>query len=253
VVERVQCEIADAVRENLPNNPWLKTWAGGFALTLKVETVAGITGTANWVIPWTPTSTFGIGASAGISGDMTRTAVVKFMLPLDQFTQYTCLQPDNGGIDGRIFVSNLGLSDWLRRAIQSGDRIDVPNQPTELDYTLNFAVALNGGVTPGITLVNLSASTNPTASGTYTHTLDLAFTDASPSNPQKVFVVNWPGTVAGLARAVPGQRLQLMPRTYRVVPGTFPYRGTGSHGIDPDVKRRLDQILDNLQLRAILR
>jgi hypothetical protein len=248
VVDRVKCEIGEAMRRNLPANPWLDTWAGAFALTLRVETDTGATGTANWVIPWTPTSTFGIGFSGGAGTDATRTAVVKYVLPVNEFTQYRCLQPGDEA-NGELFVAQLGLADWLDRAIKAGDHTHPADQPTELDYTLEFAVALNAGVTPGFTFVNLTGSVNPTASRTDDDTLDLAFTDASPSAPMKVEVVNFPQGPAGGGAA----GLRAFPRAFAVRPGTYPYKTVGPKGVDPDVKRRLDQILDNLRLQSALR
>lgn len=260
VVDRVQCEIRDAINANIPDYPWFKNWAGGFALTLKVEEVVGADATAGWVVPWSPPNGLTLGLSTGASHDTTRTAIVKYILPVKDFAQYRCVQPPSYGPGTHPFLGSLGLTEWLSRVLRSSNSNDVAKQPSEIDYTLNFAVALNAKFSPGITLINLTAGADASANRTDTHTLDLAFTDASPSNPQKVFVVNWPSLAAvpnagsGVPPApapVPGG--QVAPHTYHVIPGTYPFKGTGSKGVDPDIKRRIDQILDNLQLRSLLR
>ena len=196
------------------------------------------------------TDKFGLGATAEVSSDTIRSFTSKRALLLEDLKNYNCKPPRSGILAGR-----LGLYENLGVTLHSRGRDDVAGEePDDLGYRIDFSVKIAAGVTPTWIFTRIpGVGATFTGSLESTHTLDIAFTDATP-RASKVCVVNLhpgspyldcsipPPPPPGAASLAPGRR-----KADRTA-ATPTARGR----VTPEVRQRLDNTLQRLQLENLL-
>ncbi len=130
IVQRVKCELADAVPTPQPPYPtgpyqWMKDWTAKIDLTLITNQQSAVTPTAMFISPLLTQNVPGVGSimrsfSFGVGGGLNTTAVreetLSFTLSLAElrntYYQGTCQEPAKLGLLG-----NLGLREWVHSAL----------------------------------------------------------------------------------------------------------------------------------------
>lgn len=124
----------------------------------------------------------------------------------------------------------------------------VPNdkyaEPNKMDYTVKFAVTGSAQASPGFKIVNLTGVLNLPAKRIDTHTLILAFQKNVPKVPQQVCVTNLPGATE--CKFLPEKEDKGITTLERRAPPP-------PRGMSQQMKQELNQQLDFLRLRDILR
>ena len=216
VVERVKCDLADALPDPY-KYPWMANWVAKVDLTLIINEQAGLTPTVSFVdlrhtaaVPGVGNvlQNFIVGASAGATTTAVRTDSLSFSLSLVELRykrqEERCVFYAGVGLDG-----DLGLKEWITSALEPVDRGVLavgyhprlmatrgvkttkrpPAPPPGNDPPLNsishqaqFVVALSGSVSPSFTLVKFRgpAQSGNLASVSRVRTHTLAVVMASP-------------------------------------------------------------------------
>ena len=227
VILQAKCEIHDVVVRNASSHPWLLDWAASFTLTLKLRDRGGLSASSDYIGPF-PIGTFKIAGNVGRTEEALRTAQFKLSMTLRETRAFNCALAPSGVRAGRSLTGELGVGEWFERTIAAMRASSVERNFNGLGHTVEFFLQETAGVTPSwaITLKN-GLKTDPLfgVSGTLerTHTLDLALTKLSPAP-------------VGLKRTERGEEFVPLPRP---------------PGVDPDTQRRLDSILQDLQLRNL--
>jgi hypothetical protein len=187
VVERVKCDLADALPDPY-KYPWMAGWVAKVDLTLVINEQAGLTPTVsfvdlrpNAVVPGVGNiaQSFIFGAAAGATTTAVRTDSLSFSLSLVELRykrdQENCKFAAGLGLDGE-----LGLKEWIASALDPVDRGVLavgyhprlaavrsakgkpkpppppPGNDPPLDsisHQAQFIVGLAGSVSPNFTLV----------------------------------------------------------------------------------------------------
>lgn len=244
VVDRIQCELGEVVRQNPKERSWLMSWAAGFTLTLRVEEQGSVTPNASSLVALAGGpggDLFGAGLSATGGANAKRIATMTSRVRLQDAGKFHCEFPPGTGLEG-----GLGIGEWLDRSVGSTDSKEASKRPRSIGYTVEFVVLKSGRASADFTLLPVKPPGNfgfgllGAAQRADTHTLDIAFADATPPGPQEVIVVKLPvddKSAFGLdARKQPDKSI-----TIRVQPG-------GGGGGD-----LIDRQLDQLQFRNELR
>jgi hypothetical protein len=243
IVDNVQCELKEAYLAYQPKYPWLDHWAASFTLTMKREDKGGITPKLDYL----EVDRFGLGITAEASSDTIRSMTTKRTLHLRDLPTYKCKQPRSG-----VFTGRLGLFESLNEALHERGVDDVAGEePDDLGYRIDFSVRLGAGVTPTWIFTRIPGVGAAFAgSSETTHTLDIAFSDAT-SHAAKVCVVNLqPGAPYLDCTIAPSP-----PATKRWA-ATRPDRSartpTARGRVSTEVRQRLDSTLQRLQLENLL-
>jgi hypothetical protein len=196
VIERVQCELAEAVRPHLARHEWLNDMAAGYVLTLKVEDEGSVAPSAD-IIDLLAKGTFTLSLAGAATHTANRTASMDFSVNVDDLANYDC---DSGRLHDfpvRYFSDGTGLKDWLDRIVAGIDRDDKDRvqQPEKFGHTLEFGIKLTAGVTPSWVFVHAKPKVAVAASRKDNHSLAVGFVKrVRPSAPKPidVFVTNFP-------------------------------------------------------------
>lgn len=241
IADRVECDLKVVYQKYLPHYPWLKDWAASFNLTIKQEDVLGGAPGVGYRVPLSPNSQFGLDASIGLTSTGTRTLTTKRTVLLNNLLKYSC---KDIVVSDSPLTHDLGLAEPFGDALSAYDKKDVINkEPDDLGYRLDFIARIGGHANPLVILKRFTGvGVDFTASTEKTNSLEIAFADARPKAPQEVFVVNFPagGSVQGGA-TTPSIRRETRTR--------LPATGLG---VTPDVRLRLDNTLQRLQLETLL-
>jgi hypothetical protein len=244
IVDNVQCELKQAYEYYQPSYKWLGHWAASFTLTMKREDTAGVSPKLDFLNP----DKFGIGVTGEVSSDTIRSMTTKRTLHLEDLRSYKCRPPPAGILTGR-----LGLFEALGEALHERGPDDVAGEePDDLGYRIDYALKFGAGATPSWIFTRIpGVGAGFAGSRETTHTLDMAFTDETP-HASKVCVVNLrPGqpldcTIppAGVVKPPPSAAVQRIDRAAgtRTAPGR----------VSPEVRQRLDNTLQRLQLENLL-
>jgi hypothetical protein len=216
VVERVKCDLADALPDPY-KYPWMANWVAKVDLTLIINEQAGLTPSVSF-IDLRPTSAvpgvgniaqnFILGAGAGATTTAVRTDSLSFSLSLVELRykrdEQLCKFQAGIGLDG-----DLGLKEWIASALEPVDRNVLtvgyhprlmstrsarPKPPApppgndppidSISHQIQFIVGLSGSISPHFTLVKFRGPTTSgslaAASRVRTHTLAVVM--ASPRN-----------------------------------------------------------------------
>lgn len=219
VVERVKCDLADALPDPY-KYPWMANWVAKVDLTLIVNEQAGLTPTVSF-IDLRPTAVvpgvgnimqnFILGAAAGATTTAVRTDSLSFSLSMVELRykrqEERCVFYAGLGLDG-----DLGLKEWIASALEPVDRgvltvgyhprlmgaarsakakerppAPPPGNDPPLDaisHQVQFIVGLSGGVSPSFTLAKFRgpAQSGSLASASRVRTHTLAIVMASSRN-----------------------------------------------------------------------
>jgi len=250
VVARVECELKYAAMVPHPKLK-LDDYGAGFTLAFKVETEIGPNVKGDWIIPYHLTDTFTGGLTAGLTDNVVRDGSITSHIDVVNLKDYPCppyLEQaySQDFYNAEITYGSFGLIDWFAKMAST-----VPNdkyaEPNKMDYTVKFAITGSAQASPGFKIVNLTGVVNLPAKRIDTHTLILAFLKKEkkeePVTPEQVCVTNLPGATECKFLPKKEERglttLQRLPPTRR--------------GLSPQMKQDLNQQLDFLRLRDILR
>jgi hypothetical protein len=216
VVERVKCDLADALPDPY-KYPWMANWVAKVDLTLIINEQAGLTPTVsfidlrpNAIVPGVGNfaQSFFFGAAAGATTTAARTDSLSFSLSMVELRykrqEQACLFHAGLGLDG-----DLGLKEWIVSALEPVDRgvlavgyhprlmatrsakgkqrppAPPPGNDPPLDsisHQVQFVVGLSGSVSPNFTLVKFRgpAQSGSLAAVSRLRTHTLAIVMASP-------------------------------------------------------------------------
>lgn len=232
LVDFVQCELHDVVDRHHKRHPWLLQYAAAYTLTIQADEVRS----AQLSSTFLSSLLFKWGLDGGISETADRTATMTFKLALADARSYKCnpralAESHRYGISGQT-----GMPEWFDRVVASVDPGDIVKHPSDFSHRIEFEV--EGSLSPNAHVIRPKVLADATfaAKRKDIHKLDIAFSDASDPGPQKVFVVNFPTSIA----AAPTSR-------------AAPARQGNKSGnlLTPDVKRRLDFQLQQLQFNNL--
>ena len=217
VVERVKCDLADALPDPY-KYPWMANWVAKVDLTLVINEQAGLTPTVSFVdlrpsavLPGVGNiaQNFIFGAGAGATTTAVRTDSLSFSLSLVELRykrqEEHCVFFAGLGLEGE-----LGLKEWIANALEPVDRgvlmvgyhprlmaLPRSRQPNKkppppppgndppidsISHQVQFIVGLTGSVSPNFTLVRFRgpAQSGALASASRARTHTLAIIMASP-------------------------------------------------------------------------
>jgi len=243
IVDNVQCELKAAYEYYQPTYKWLDHWAASFTLTMKREDTAAFTPKIDYL----NADKFGLGATGEASSDTIRSLTTKRTLHLEDLRKYKCKPPPPG-----ILTERLGLFEALGEALHERGPDDVAGEePDDLGYRIDYALKFGAGVTPTWIFTRIpGVGAGFAGSRETTHTLDMAFTDETP-HASKVCVVNLrPG--APLDCTIP-PAVVTPPARHAVRQTDRSARTRTAPGrVSPEVRQRLDNTLQRLQLENLL-
>jgi hypothetical protein len=121
IVDRINCELTQAITPQIEDYPFLKTWQARANLTLTVNTQSGITPGVSIIDPLaqivdkargTFSQSFSVAIGANLNGSANRIEKMSFDIPLANLkATYECA-PQGSGLSGP-----LGLTEWLESAM----------------------------------------------------------------------------------------------------------------------------------------
>jgi hypothetical protein len=175
----------------------MSNWGAQMALSLKTEEKSGF----NPSVLWTPispaSSVFTLGASATISADAIKTAILNYYYTVPELLKRgpckTGSQPE-GTVSSLLIQNDLGFGEWLfdQLAPTSTQEITLPasqNTPVKqnvLQFHVIFEVVTSGTITPAWKLVRAQVN----QSGT--------FASASRDRTHDLLITLGPGNSSGL-------------------------------------------------------
>jgi hypothetical protein len=245
VAARVQCEIKRASLLYSTKRLNLDDYSAGFTLALKVETDTGPDASADWVIPYHLTDTFTGGLKAGLKDYVLRDGSINYSVRIDKLRNFKCpayieAAYLNDPHAAEVTYGSFGIADWFGKMASTLTPENFAD-PGKMDYTVKFGVTGNATASPGFRIVNLTSAVNLAAKRIDTHTLTLAFTRNAlpppPAEPLEVCITNLPDSKP------------CKPDIKTLAPPRVPRPG----GVDPRTQQQLDQQLEMLRLRDILR
>jgi hypothetical protein len=243
IVHHVQCELKQAYKNLLPDNPWLTSWAAGFTLTMKADNQGSASPEVSLLGPFSAGS-FAVAVGGGVSGEGLRTATSKYTIRLDKLDLVDCNQPDE--IEGV-----LGIEEWmaevLRPYLDNAYRV-----PDTIGHSVQFSLTYGAHVNPSYVLTRSKGQVGFGAQRIDTDIVDIALTDATPKGAQHVIIDNpregtrLPGGLSGTLSAPFITR----PTSPLVNRGSSRPKNSGA-SIPDDARQRLDNQLYELQLRNL--
>jgi hypothetical protein len=255
IAARVQCELKIAAKLYSTKTVNLNDFAAGYTLGLKVETEVGPNVKGDWVIPYHLTDTFTGGLVAGMTDNVVRDGSIKFLFPIAPLQKYACpLYLDHAYREdietANISYGSFGLIDWFANITRasSPDNLAITSQ---MDYTVKFGVTGSATASPGFKIVNLTGAVNLPLKRVDTHTLIVAFTRilAEPK-PTKVCITNLPDA-APCKQEIEKKAIEELRKEEGK--SRRPSRPARAPGLSPETQQQLNQQLDLLRLRDILR
>ncbi|WP_152104104.1 hypothetical protein [Bradyrhizobium ottawaense] len=254
VVDRVKCELGAALSEE----PILQSWVGVITLTLEVDHTGSVLPSTSLTGPFNA-GTYGLDISAGATGKSVQTSLVNVYFPVYEllaFAEACPIAPRNQLED------SLGLHEWVTRtlSLKTSEGAVFKDKDKAIGYTLEFDLDLTAGITPGFTFSRVSGKAGLSINRRTVNTLQIALADAGISPPKRI-----PSYVRVPVRPKPGegQPGEIKPaevpltgdepkppaaKTYRYEK-RYVVRGGGN--VSDDAKKRLDVIIQQLQLRNL--
>ena len=249
IVDRVKCELGMALRDN----PALGTWAGVITLTLEVDQTGSVIPSSSLTGPFS-TGTYGLDISAGVTGKSVQTSLVNVYFPVYEllaFADACPIAPTNQLED------SLGLREWVKRtlALRPDEGAAFKDKDKAIGYTLEFDLDLTAGISPGFTFTRVSGKAGLSVDRKTVNTLEIALADAgiSPPTPVPVYVRVPVKPKPGEAR--PAEVAPSADETKKSESQTFRYERRyvvrPGRGVTDDTKKRLDVIIQQLQLKNL--
>jgi hypothetical protein len=255
IIQRVKCELHDAIAPQISTHPWLGNWAAGFTLTLQVKDSGSASASTDWIVP-IPLGAFTFKINGGISETARRTASFKLSLLFNEAVRYVCPLDEPQRRTGRNLTGELGLKEWIDRMVEAVDLSKTDGQFNGMGYTIEFILSFNAAISQSWAIVRKSGKKYDPSLGVgvgedRTNTLDIALVKIPPSSappgPQHVIVDN----IVDLRSTAPESRAPSRPQPSRPSSARPVQIPTRPSGVDPDTQRRLDSILQDLQLRNL--
>jgi hypothetical protein len=246
VVDRVKCELGKA----LEDNPSFGSWAGVITLTLEVDQTGAVVPSTSLVGPFNA-GTYGLDLSAGVTAKSVQTSLVNIYFPVYEllaFAERCPIGPTNQLED------SLGLKEWVDRTLtlKTNEGALFKDKDKAIGYTLEFDLDLTAGVTPGFTFTRVSGKAGLSVDRKTVNTLEIALADAGLKPPRHVLLPVTPkksklqdgSRPAAVAPEADEDKKANSPPEKRVVirPGSR---------VGDDTKRRLDTIIQQLQLKNL--
>jgi hypothetical protein len=244
VVDRVKCELGRA----LADNSSLESWAGVITLTLEVDQTGSVIPSSSLAGPF-GAGTYGLDISAGVTGKSVQTSLVNVYFPVYEllaFANACPIAPRNQLED------SLGLHEWVNRtlSLRTDEGALFKDKDKAIGYTLEFDLDLTAGITPGFTFSRVSGKVGLSVDRKTVNTLEIALADVGIKPPRRELVTVRP-SIKPSGEAKPADvaptddnkpKLQAPQKRYVARPGT---------GVTEDTKRRLDAIIQQLQLKNL--
>lgn len=249
VVDRVKCELGAALRDD----PALQSWAGVITLTLEVDQTGSVIPSGSLAGPFNA-GTYGLDISAGATGKSVQTSLVNIYFPVYELLAFadSCpIAPKNQLED------SLGLHEWIERtlSLKRDEGAEFKDKDKAIGYTLEFDLDLTAGITPGFTFTRASEKTGLSVDRKTVNTLEIGLADAGITPPARVPVYVRvpvkPKPGAAKPPAVPltgGKIREFEPQTFRYEKR---YVAKPGKGLSDDTKKRLDVIIQQLQLKNL--
>jgi hypothetical protein len=249
VVERVKCELGAALQDNGS----LESWAGVITLTLEVDQTGSVVPSASLAGPFNA-GAYGLDIGGGVTGKSVQTSLVNVYFPVYEllaFANACPIAPKNQLED------SLGLREWVDRtlSLKADEGAVFKDKDKAIGYTLEFDLDLTAGITPGFTFTRVSSKTGFSVDRKTVNTLEIALADAGIQPPRRVPeivrvpVKPTPGTMK------PAQEGAATDDTKKQEGQKFRYekRYVVRHGagVSDDTKKRLDVIIQQLQLKNL--
>lgn len=245
VVDRVKCELGRA----LADNSSLESWAGVITLTLEVDQTGSVVPSSSLTGPF-GTGTYGLDIGAGVTGKSVQTSLVNVYFPVYEllaFANACPVAPRNQLED------SLGLHEWVNRtlSLRTDEGALFKDKDKAIGYTLEFDLDLTAGITPGFTFTRVSGKAGLSVDRKTVNTLEIALADVGIKPPRRELVTMRPlpskpsgeAKPAGAAITDDNKKTEPSPqKRYVTRPGT---------GVSEDTKRRLDAIIQQLQLKNL--
>lgn len=234
ISDRIQCDLKAAYAANSAIYPWLEHWAASFEITIKQQDQASLKPSLEYSLLTNPFRFFGFKAGLSAVGTGTRTLTTKRTVLLKNLLKYNCSNPG-----GTYLANALHILEPMRDALSARDEQDaIEKEPDSVGYRIDFIVKTGLNANPSFVLYRIpGVGAEFSLEREKTQTLDIAFSNATPASPQKVFVTNWPSTRSPNVRAPSG-----MPApSYRSAPS-----------LTPEVRQNLNNTLQNLKLENLL-
>jgi hypothetical protein len=253
IINRVKCELQQALAAHPEHHSWLLKWAAGFSLTMKVKERAGASASSDYIWPIT-LGTFRFSLGGALSEDATRIAQFKLSLPLADAVDFPCPDGPATAPSDRTLTGNIGLADWMKESITAVASSKSEDQFNGMGHTLEFFLAANASAGPSWAIIRSNGHrANPafglSAQREATNTLEVALVKIPSGAPQRVFVTNWP---AGFQTPPATTPPSAAPQPQGAAPKARALRAAPApRGVDPETQRRLDNILQDLQFRNL--
>lgn len=244
VVERVKCELGQAVSANKD----LLSWAGVITLTLEVDQTGSVAPSATLVGP-VGAGLYGVDFGGGVSGKSIQTSLVNVYFPVYELAELAgrCPLDPQHPLEDR-----LGLREWVDRALElksSGGLFK--DKDKAIGYTVEFDLEISAGVTPSFTFARISERTGVSASRKHVNTLEVALADANLKPPHVTIIrqkVATPPEKKGSSPMFDGQAPVAGESRQDTVERRVSRGGTPLSARDKD---RLDTIIRQLQLKNL--
>jgi hypothetical protein len=219
VVDAVQCELFQAADLTQGRSINLKQWHGEFVLTMRVEREAGGSGNIDFLV-FSGASTFTPGLSSGLKASTTRQVTLNFDVPGDKVGAKHCerLQRYAAG-DG--LHGNLGIQEWLSRAVSSLDGEDAA-QATGFGHYVEFLVESTAEGRLRFIVLDASGGASLGGRASDKNTLNVAFARKAPAKTEVLVVRDKAtGQQRTIRRSVPGADLDARTRTREIIQNQF--------------------------------
>jgi hypothetical protein len=160
IVDAVQCELKTAlteIRAN-PDHKFIESWLVGMAFTFNATDSATLSPDLSLVIPvFRLMHLAGGNFTGGIHADLTclakRTVNFKLGFAFSDMDKYVCTPGQSRGYQ---LTSNLGIYEWLDRALSAVTQEDRVGQPIAIGTTIQYTVTDAGKLSPTLTLQRLA-------------------------------------------------------------------------------------------------
>lgn len=275
VVDRVQCEIQQAIRElgdlrDEQGFSWVRNYVAKAVLTLQVNTdgTAGVD--ASLLGPFSA-GTYAVGLGGGITGAANRIATYGFNIDFLQANETWCNDSEHDGYPP--LQGELGMREWLSAVLRSHNENDPFSHPKSISHRLDFTLDGSIKLSPAYALPRSKADAGLALHRKDFHTLDIAIEylsaeDRNAPGYEKVCVVNLPGPCYYKPSVVQRDtntqfRFNVRPKSLVQPDGlpTAPKPAVPAAGrpqpagppreIPQSVQQKLDRALQNLEIRSI--
>jgi hypothetical protein len=247
VVERVKCELGQAVSAN----PALLSWAGVITLTLEVDQSGSVMPGATVTGPFNA-GTFAVDVSGGVNGKSIQTSLVAVYFPIYELVAFAkkCPRDPRNQLE-----DSLGLQEWVVRTLELRNEGGLfKDKDKAIGYTLEFDLELSAGIGPGFTFARVNGKDGLSASRKTANTLEVALADVGLTPPRRIIgprVIKEEeskGTAypSGVPAVTDGAETQPKPKERIIEPVTRPGRVLSRKDKD-----QLDSIIRQLQLKNL--